>query len=245
MLAAFGIFSCSDDDPESGPAPELPAGTTVMMNFETFSAADGRTYSLGHAHRAGTHVASWKNILTMDLAIPVNAFLASDGKKAEYTNGEWVWSYEYNTNSETYQAEIHAVEADTADQAWKMFISQPGNFEGFMWMEGVSSHDLKSGQWTIYDNPENNAPALHIHWKSNGDGEITDMKYVVNKGDFIQYVFTGEEPFSAYYNIEANKQPVTIEWHLEKKNGSIIEPTHYLDDLPRCWSSSFEDIDCG
>lgn len=245
LLATFTIFSCSDDDPESGPAPELPSATTVLMNFETFSAEDGRTQSLGHALRAGTHVASWRNIMTMDLAIPVNAFLASEGKEAEYVNGEWVWAYEYNINNETYKAELHAVEIDTAGQPWKMFISQAGNFDKFMWMEGVSAKDLKSGQWRIYNNPENNTPVITIHWKSNDSDEIVDMKYVVNRGDFIHYVITGEEPFNAQYDIEANKQPVNIKWHLEKKDGSIIEPAYYLDELPRCWNSSFEDIDCG
>lgn len=247
VLLAVQIFtsSCSeDDDPGANDAPEIPPVETMVMNFETFSAADSRLQTFGNAVRAGNHVSSWREIISTDLAVPVNAFIAAQDKKASKQNDKWVWSYEYNTHGDTYKAELHALPLDSAGRPWQLFISHPGNFEKYKWIEGSSAENLRSGKWTIYSDPDSNVVALNVQWERSAEGEVNDVKYMTGKQDFIHYTRAAEGPLDGTYEIKANGQPVVIQWNTEKKNGRITEQAYFQNELPHCWDTAFEDVQC-
>lgn len=240
------LISCSGDDDGPGPGTPiqiLPA-TTILMEFETFGVASGRQETIGHAIRAGGYVAAWKKFVNTGLAVPVTGYLVSTNKSPVYIDGQWIWSVDYEIDGKNYTSKLAAENTDNGVQ-WQMDVSASGEYSNFLSMRGFSETNRESGNWDIYKYPVDSVPSLSIAWNANSNGEITTMKYTAHKNDsYIDYHWSTNDIYNGFYDISNNGNSVKIAWNRTKKNGNIVEPGYYQDDLPRCWTSSFEDDEC-
>lgn len=247
LLASQLLLSCAgDDDGDSGggrPVEILPA-TTVLMEFETFAVYNGRQESFGNAIRAGGYISSWKKYINNDLALPLTAYLVSTQLNSQFTGGASIWNAEFKLNGKQYNSTLSAMEDETG-VTWKMLISEPGAFEDFTGIEGHSASDRSSGSWSFFKYPVDSLPALTIAWNQNAEGVVDQMKYTANmEQSYLDYSLTGEANFDGSYELMNNGNAVSIGWNRDKKNGYIMEPAYYQDELEHCWNSSFEDDSC-
>ena len=66
-----------------------------------------------------------------------------------------------------------------ADQVkWEMYITKTGiePFDEFLWFEGTSKIDGKSGQWILYHSAAFPEKTVQIDWKKEAE-EVGEIKY--------------------------------------------------------------------
>ncbi len=113
IIIALGLFSsgCTKQQPE----PELPPPGSFVMEIDgmwTNSPAPGDypgILSTSNFLFAAANIYWWNSVLTVQLAVPVAAFLESFNHEPVWDNTAkaWIWSYSVNVNNDTYLAQLH------------------------------------------------------------------------------------------------------------------------------------------
>ena len=265
VLVLVPVFQSCE---KKGNPPVIPPFETMAIDFSNFStetksfqqfdlpkstvAVPNLNWSI-----AATVAGVWNTLLFVNLAVPVAAFKKALETKPSYLdNKKWQWKYSVDVLSVKYTARLTGQISSTGVK-WEMYISREGagGFAEFLWFEGTSAPDGKSGQWVLYHNWQEQVPVLQIDWKITGT-EVNSVKYTyiktgsAMKDSYIEYGLTTGD-LNAYYNVHYYESTsmlkfidVQIKWSTTGHHGRIKAPDYFGDDLWHCWDSNYNDTEC-
>jgi hypothetical protein len=251
-------LGCTDSTAPEGDPPELPPQNSLLIDFGDFA---GQPLGMAQAEadqmaglnwgRAAIVVGVWNIALTVTLATPVAAFLASFSQQPEGTEGAWVWSYNFMALGVQHTARLEARPV-SAGIEWRMYISKYGEFTDFLWYSGESNLQGTSGTWLLNLNPSDPTPFIDIEWSQAASRETFETRYTnvipgaAENGGYIHYGVTGDTPFDAFYDIygAVNDNLTEIEWNRTTKEGRTRDPLHFGDSDWRCWDTLLNDAAC-
>lgn len=256
------ILSCSKDStgPQETP-PELPPKISFVMDFSGFP-SEGKTslpkpgdlqfQSRQNWGWAAANVVVWNTVITVNLIVPVTAFLVSfNHQPVRQAAGHWMWTYNFNVGNDQFTAELHGmVSGDGID--WEMYISKQGAYSKFLWYYGGADLAYTHGEWTLNKDPQNAVPYIEIAWNRNVQDSTADIKYTnvmednADVGSYIWYGVTNEFPYDLFYEIYAEQyqNSTMIQWSSDSKAGRVRDPLHFENSLWHCWNELLEDAEC-
>ena len=267
LLVFVLFFSCQKDD--NVQTPSIPPAETMVIDFgdlgtSTKSALvdENELTTKTNWLISATTVGIWNVIIGTTFAVPVAAFKASFSQTpVKIDNNTWQWSYSVDGFTSQYSARLVGT-LQTSQVKWEMYISKTGvdSFDEFLWFEGTSALDGKSGQWVLYYSAEFPEKTIQIDWQKEGDvvGSIkyTYVRELNNQGESDSfngsYLIYGlqDETFDAYVTIHAydtqteNFTDTYVEWSRSDFSGHV-KAEHFFDDTEwHCWDSSGNDVDC-
>ena len=254
---------------KKGDPPALPSIETMKIDFSNFS-MDGKSAAAGINNKgvensnwsfAATVAGVWNTILIYNIAIPVAAFnIAVDHKPVYLSDKKWEWRYSVSAVGATYNARLTGQIRDN-DVKWEMYIDKEGvgGFGEFLWFEGTSALDGKSGQWILNHSSEFQDPMLQIDWTWDGE-KIGSIKYTYIRelnnegstdlfnGSYIEYGLTGNT-LDAYYDVHFYESviledfvDVNIEWSTTGYNGRVKAYYHFQDENWHYWDGNGNDM---
>lgn len=259
---------------KKGDPPVLPPVETMLIDYSDFvipqksSVIEGKIKGISavensNFEKAATVVGLWNLIIATKIAVPVAAFQHAFANQPVYLdNKKWEWKYSVDAIGATYTARLTGQIRD-ADVKWEMYIAKEGvdAFTEFLWFEGTSALDGKSGQWILNHSHLLNVPLLQIDWTLNNTS-VGSVRYTyimelnengdpeTFKGSYIEYGLT-TNTLNAYYNVHVNItgiqndfKEVLIEWSTENHNGRIKSSYFFQDELWHCWDGNGNDVDC-
>ncbi|MFQ5335375.1 MAG: hypothetical protein ACE5DN_04810 [Flavobacteriales bacterium] len=258
LLGSLTFTGCK----KKGDPPEIPPQETFAMDFSQFP--DGNQKMAGKTTADTTNsnwafsvltVGFWQLVVTVNMAIPVLAFAESFNHEAKYIHkdgGKWKWEYTVSDNAgNTYTAKLYGqIEDDQVN--WEMYLSKSGEYEDFLWYDGISKLDNSEGTWTLYKDPTDAVEFVDIVWHRNSDG-TSDIKYTNvepgsnSNGGYIYYGLTNDLQFDAFYDVYVIEQNnlSEIKWNTTSYYGEVRNQTHFGDNDWHCWDSLLVDTDCG
>ncbi len=261
---AFALAILSSGCVKEQPKPEIPPSSSFVMeidNIWTVTPAPltktGLDTKSNFIFGAGT-IFWWNTILSVQMVIPVAAFMESFNHDPVWdkTALSWVWSYSINVQNTSYTAELFAEIIDDHVN-WAMYISKSDGYTDFLWFTGISNTDNSSGAWVINKNPEGikddivSVPYLDISWSKNEDGtsEITYARVEpgsADNGNYIRYGITDDPDLDANYDIYSawEDNQVNIKWNTTLHYGRVLSMTHFLNPYWHCWDENFDNIIC-
>lgn len=259
---------------KKGDPPALPPSGSMTIDFNEFigtkksaliteevkniAAVENSNWT-----NASTVATIWNTLVALNIAIPVASFELAVNKKPVYLdNRKWEWKYNVPVVGATYVARLTG-QIRSSDIKWEMYISRDGvgGFSEFLWFEGTSALDGKSGQWILNHSQQFQEPMLQIDWEVTGTllGNIkyTYIRVLKNdrspdnfKNSYIEYGLT-TNTLNAFYTVHfdisgiANDfEDIFIEWSTTLHNGHIKANYYYQDDLWHCWDGSGNDVTC-
>jgi len=249
---------------KKGTPPSLPPAESMIIDFSNFVAArksgllinDPKAVENTNWTVAATVASVWNTILVLNIAVPVASFEKAVNTSPTYLDKKiWQWKYSVEVIGATYTARLTG-QAGSSNVKWEMYISKSGvgSFAEFLWYEGTTALDGKSGTWTIKASQADQTPMLQIDWTKSGT-EIGTVKYTYIKAgeafkdSYIEYGLTSNS-LNAYYNVyfwEPNKlkfTTVNIEWSTTVHNGRVKAPDYFQDSNWYCWDGNGNDIVC-
>jgi len=253
---------------KKGNPPVIPPLETMVIDFTNFITGSKSYQQLDLPKSslsvpnlnwsiAATVAGVWNTLLAVNLAVPVAAFKEALTKKPSYLdNKKWQWKYSVDVLSATYTARLTGQISSTGVK-WEMYISREGTggFAEFLWFEGTSAPDGKSGQWILYQSREEQVPVLQIDWQIK-DNEVASVKYTYiktgspMKDSYIEYGLTTGD-LNAFYNVHYYESTsmmkfidVEIKWSTSGRHGRIKAPDYFGDNLWHCWDSNYNDTVC-
>jgi hypothetical protein len=265
LLAGFAVIlvtvSCSDATEPEGDPPELPPLTSFVMDFGDFtdSPLAAPDVSLA-ATAAGTYwlrsalvVGVWNTILTVTLAPPVAAFVASFNHEPVWSadDGAWTWPYDFTVLGVQHSARLEA-RLVAAGVQWDMYITRDGSFNDFHWYTGTSNITGTSGTWILNMSPNDPTEFLDIAWSRSASGDTYELTYTnavagtAEYGSYITYGVTGDTPYNAFYDLYGAQggNLTEIEWNRTTKGGRTRDPAHFGDSDWRCWDANLDNTTC-
>jgi hypothetical protein len=182
---------------------------------------DGLGFQAASGRPVGAVVGVWNLILTVTLAPPVAAFLASFSHQPVWSDGAWTWPYDFTVLGVPHSARLEARFVPACTWSLSMGPANPTAFIDIEWNRAQSgaTYDIK------YTNV------------ATGTSEY---------GSYIRYGVTGLTPYDAFYDIYgAQADNLTeIEWNRTTKEGRTRDPAYFLDSDWRCWASNLDNTTC-
>jgi len=256
------ISGCSEDKPnEPQIPPEMPPQSSFIMDFDGFQqqiqmwddpAADLASLTLENWGWSVLSIIVWNTALTVTLAIPSAAFLASFSQEpTQQEDGSWDWTYSFTHNMIQHTAQLNGKIVNN-NVEWKMFITKDGDFENFLWFTGTSDLLALEGSWTLNYSPLDPKQFMLIEWSRNVGDETAELKYTiiesgaVNEGSYIYFGSTLDIPYDHFYNIfiSADNNMTNIQWNHTSKVGHVQDEKHFGNTDWYCWNEDLQDTDC-
>ncbi|HNW57550.1 MAG TPA: hypothetical protein PKM69_07235 [Bacteroidales bacterium] len=255
ILSASLFTSCKKD---KGEPPVLPPAESMTIDFSNFATAAKSAVSFSDIKGVNQEnwqfsavvAGIWNSILTTTLIVPVTAFkLAADQDPVYLSDKTWQWSYNSTVSGVAYQ--VRLVGQISSSVTWKLYLST-GTSNEFLWIEGTSNLDGKSGTWTINKSVTAPEAFLQIDWAKTDDS-VASVKYTYIKtseeftGSYIEYgLQTGS--YDAFYVVHyfdgAEFSDVNIEWNRTTHNGRVKSPSHFGDSQWHCWDTNLINVTC-
>lgn len=263
LLLIFLFASCNNDD-LTKVAPEIPPVETMVIDFESLGiTTKSNSIAKTNWFYSATTVGVWNLIIGTTFAIPVTAFRLAVQQQPTQT-GDLIWQWEYNVDGFTDQYTARLVgEVESASKIkWEMYITKKGidPFDEFLWFEGKSAMDGKSGQWILYQSAAFPEQMIQIDWTRENE-QIAEIIYTYVRekneqgqtdkfnGSTLTYGLKDSE-LDIYVNIHAFDIPgnafadTYIEWNRTNFNGHVKAEHFFNDTNWHCWDTEGNDIDC-
>jgi hypothetical protein len=270
-LIAGLFWGCEEKKPDP---PVLPPAESMIIDFSNFittkksaftegevkgiSAVDNSNWAL-----ASTIAGFWNLILAVNIAVPVAAFhVAVENQPVYLENKKWEWKYSVNVVGAAYKARMTGQIRDT-DIKWEMYVAKEGvgAYAEFLWFEGTTKLDGKSGQWILNHSQQFQEPMLQIDWTLNGS-DVGSVKYTYIrdlkdnrttepfKNSYIEYGLT-TNTLNAFYNVHFFESTIlnafvdaSIEWSTTNHNGRIKAFYFFQDNNWHCWDGNGNNVTC-
>ena len=269
-LVALFFWGCE----KKGTPPSLPPVGTFSIDFSDFlpgkksATIDFQNKGIaavenGNWTAASTIAGIWNLIIALNIVVPVASFnLAVNNTPVYLDNKKWEWKYNYLRIGATYKARLTG-QIRSSDIKWEMYIAREGAgaFAEFLWFEGTSGLDGKSGQWILNHSQQFQEPMLQIDWTLNG-GNIGSIKYTyirdlkdnrttdTFKDSYIEYGLT-TNTLNAFFNVHLNItgtandfEDVNIKWSTTVHNGQIQSLYYFQDAKWHCWDGNGNNTTC-
>lgn len=268
IVLAAGLFTGCE---KKGDPPVLPPVETMKMDFSNFTEARKSAPAdfgiKGVANNNWTFAATvagvWNSMLILNMAVPVAAFNLAVNKKPVYlADKKWEWRYSVEAIGATYNARLTGQIFEN-DIRWEMNLEREGigGFGEFLWFEGTSDLDGKSGQWILNHSSQFPEPFLQIDWTYDGE-KVGNIRYTYVRSlkdnrssdpfmnSYIEYGLTND-PLDAYYDVHFYESiilgafvDVNIEWSTAGHNGRVMAFHHFQDNSWHCWDGNGNDTSC-
>jgi len=226
-----------------------PAEALKLPDTQTGGAAiQGSSCSQANYNHAAGHVIFWNTALWVTLAVPSWSFVeAFNHDPVQQDDGSWVWSYEVNRVGVT--AELHGAFVD-GDVQWRMYITQSGEYDDFLWYRGRSNLPATEGTWTLKNNPTDREDWIGIEWRRSIANQTWQVTYTniragdPNEGGFIDYGIDGDNDYDAFYDIYnvVDDNLVEIDSNITTKAGRVTNEAFFGDADWRLWDENHCDI---
>jgi hypothetical protein len=249
------LISCdADQENNQDPQPVLPPEYSMAPDFNDFQ-TDGnqRNQTIENWFYAALNVSVYSAILKGGLAIPVAAFQATISQEPFYDTDEGVWAWEssFVANSNDFSIRLTADVQDGLAN-WKGYISSTSNnVEDFIWFEGQSNVNGNSGNWTLYESPQNPSAWLSTEWSSNEERTQASATFSIEKegpnvGSYIAYSIDESSDLNRFAEISNTQSGDMIEvfWSTDLKFGRVKSETYFGDTVFHCWDQDFQDVSC-
>jgi hypothetical protein len=263
MACRNGLPGPGDPGDPNEEAPDIPPESTFLIPFDDFTedndgakriGVDPTTAQFGFENWgfSALNVGAWNAIITVGLAVPVAAFVASFEHEPELEDdGTFVWTYSFNVASIMHTAELHGrIEGNNVN--WDMYITREGDYEEFNWFSGVSTLTETEGSWTLNKNPQDAVPFIEIEWHRDPDTGAYDITYTnvepgaEANGGYIAFAVDPDADRDASYTIyNAEVGNMTeIQWRRADKSGRVRAEHHFDDNDWHCWDDELQNADC-
>lgn len=261
MLSVSLLSGCKKD---KGDPPVLPPSESMTIDFSNFSAQGKGDLSISVPK--GTQTSNWEfaagvatiwnAIIYTTLAVPVYSYKMAINQTPAYLEDKtWQWSYNVSLLNLTYKARLTG-QIRTNDIQWKMYIAVDGTggYNEFLWFEGTSSLDGKSGQWILYESHSNQVPVIKIDWSVTGN-TVASVKYTYTKSgnsfkdSYIEYGRTTNS-LNSFYTIHYYNSTylqfydLNVEWSSTAHNGRVKCLGHFGDTEWYCWDGNYINVTC-
>ncbi|MFW6371703.1 MAG: hypothetical protein ACOC10_10930 [Bacteroidota bacterium] len=262
LLLLVVIFSCTKEETPQV-APVLPPAETMAIDFSKFGLTEKSVAMLrSNLFYAAKTVGVWNVIMGTTFAVPVAAFKkAIDHEPVNTGNSTWQWQYTVEGFTSQYTARLTG-KLEASQIKWEMHISKEGvdSFDEFLWFEGTSNPDGKSGQWVLYHSAAYPEKTVQVDWKKE-DVEVGEIKYSyvreknnqgeneAFKGSTLTYGLQ-DAHFDVYVNVHAcdiqtqQFADTNIEWNRTGFAGRVKSEKYFTDTNWHCWDSQGYDAEC-
>lgn len=261
LALGFILTACVKEQP----LPDLPPSESMVLEVDNIwvqsPGADAFKTGVPQSNFifAAANVYWWNIVLTVQMVVPVAAYLESFNHDAVWdrTSLAWVWSYTVDVHNTSYTAELFA-ESKTDEVHWSMYLSKEDGFTDLLWFTGISKNDGSSGSWIIHKDPDSSVkdlaesvPFLEIVWNAN-DAGITDIKYTnieensQENGSYIEFGMLDDPVYDAFYDIYRvwEENMVSIKWNSSTHEGRVLSMEHFQDPYWHCWDELFQNKAC-
>lgn len=228
-----------------GTPPTLPPANSMVIDFSSFNDA-GKTGDIESVQNwgfAATNVGIWHTLLSVQMIIPVTAYLESFNHNAQFNNGTWTWTYDFNPANNPHTATLEAF-VENNEVNWSMKISN-NNVSNFEWFTGISNLDGSGGSWSLNKSINDPSTLLEIEWDKVSNTDVA-VKYTnQNDNNYIEYGLTNSD-LNIYYDMyqAANSNLINVEWNRDNRNGRVKNQNHFGNNEWHCWDTNQQDIDC-
>jgi len=249
------MVSCnSDDENNQDPKPVMPPEYSMAPNFNDFQTeGNQRNQTIENWLYSAINVGVYSAILKGSLAIPVTAFKATISQEPFFDTeaGLWTWESSFAANSNDFSIRLTAgVVNDNAN--WTGYISSSSNnVEDFVWFDGQSNVNGNSGNWTLYESPQNPNAWISTEWSRNEDQTVGDATFTIEKagesfGSYIVYSRDKDSDFNRSVEISNTQSGdlLEIDWNSELKFGRVKSENHFGDTDFHCWDENLQDVNC-
>ena len=270
LFFLYSLFFIACDKENNDETPVLPPVESMVINLDGIQnlgksagySSDQSTMAKINWGYSALSVSTWSLLLTSTLAVPVASF-AEAFKHSPVKTGPttWQWSYSVTGFAVTYSARMVGILLSD-DIKWEMYVKKEGvnPFNEFLWFDGTSSLDGKSGQWRLNHSAEFPEELLLIDWKKEGD-EVAEVKYTYTrekndqrqtdkfKGSYLTYGFQNLT-YNAFVTIHAYQESglqfsdAFIEWNRSNYMGRVKSGSYFNDQSWHCWDSTGNDVIC-
>ncbi len=252
------VFSCTenDDGQQQGPEPVMPPESSMAPDMSMFDGEGGETNRVNTIQNwtyAAFNVGIYSGILYTHLIVPVRAFKATINQEAHFNAdaGLWVWEKNFEVPSRgTFSVRLTA-EVNGTDVNWTGYVSKSGAFENFVWFDGTSKLNGESGNWNLYESPENPQVWLSNSWEidreeGNGNTSFTVEKEGNHQGSSITYSIENGADYDRKVLIHDVKvsNEIDVQWNKASKFGRVKSEAKFQDEMYHCWGNQLQDTEC-
>jgi hypothetical protein len=260
---ALVLFGCNEEETQFNEAPAIPPVETMVIDFGSMANnTKSATFERTNWIYSATTVGAWNVIIGTTFAVPVAAFRAAiNSQHTVIDNVTWQWEYEVEGFTSQYLARLVG-KLQSDEIKWEMYITKKGinGFDEFLWFEGTSKTDGKSGRWELYHSNVFPEKTILIDWKRENEtvGEImytyvrekndqrekdnfngSTLTYGLQEGEFDIYVYVHA------WDTQINQFNDTfIEWSRSAYNGHVKSENFFNDNNWHCWDSQGNDVVC-
>lgn len=242
--------------------PILPPANSMFIDFSDFNnpSKSGTVSVKGENTSAWEFavvpVVFWNHIINTMLFVPVAAFQATiDQPPVNVADDTWEWKKSFAIGNSHFQTRLNGrISGNIVN--WKMYISLENSYSDFLWFEGTSALDGKSGQWLLYQNSDNPGKLLQIDWEVTSSSSVPHVTYTYIKndlhyGDFIEYgsLTSSGSPYNSFYSMEYYNEfagklySLDVEWNSLTNNGRVRSSDYLLGEW-YCWDSNKVNSTC-
>jgi hypothetical protein len=266
ILLSVALTGCSKD---KGTAPVLPTLNTMVIDFSDFEVAKSGG-ALSEAKDipdpdenfmfSSETVAFWDKIISEDLAVPVKALEAAQGGTAKsIADKTWEWKVSFTSGSSYTGRIVGKILSDKVE--WEIYIKGGSISAEFVWVEGTSAPDGKSGRWIMNYNNTFPEPYLQIDW-TKATSTVTPITYTYVrtlkddrspdpfKTSFLKFEsvsasLDGKFTIKVYEPVTVNNfVDVFIEWNTSLGNGKVKAEYKFGNTSYNCWDTDGNNITC-
>ncbi len=255
------IQDCKKD---KGEPPVVPPAESMSIDFSNFQT--GKKSDIAFSVPKGTQTSNWEfaagvaliwdAIISTTLAVPVASFKLVVNQTPTYVEDKtWQWTRDATVLGATFHARLTG-QITSSNVLWKMYISKDGTggYTDFLWFQGTSSLDGKSGQWTLNKSNAEPVSILQIDWTKEGTA-VGTVKYTYIetgnnfKDSYIEYGLTSNT-LNAYYTIHYYSvtylqfYDLNVEWSTTLHNGRVQCPGFFGNEDWYCWDSNYLNVTC-
>jgi len=266
VLLAVVLTGCSKD---KGSAPVLPTLNTMVIDFSDFEVAKS-SFARAAAKDipdpdenfmfSSETVALWDKIISEDLAVPVKAFQTAQTATAKWiADKTWEWSLSFTSGSAYTGRIVGKILSDKVE--WEIYIKGGSITTEFVWVEGTSAPDAKSGRWIMNYNNTFQEPYLQIDWTKpsttvtpitytyvrtlNNDRDPDPFKTSFLKFESVSASLNGKFTIMVYEPVTVQDfVDVFIEWSTTAGNGKVKAEHKFGNTDWNCWDVDKNNIAC-
>ncbi|MEX0822990.1 MAG: hypothetical protein WD008_01300 [Balneolaceae bacterium] len=236
-----------DDTEEPMESPVVPEATPAEIDLSYFQENSVEFQEQYAAFlEASGYAQAASGSLMGGLSFGEVFFGLAESSEAEFSNGEWEWTYTFSEQGETITLRLTAAEV-TDGIEWSMYIS--GNFgefnqnvDEFLFISGFTASDRSEGNWSYYYPEGGETPVMSYQWEVTSETEYTFTSTIIdpdNGNEFvISYTRTGAENTLNYTGDDLNND-IEVYWNTDTMTG-------YIDNGEeiRCWDDTFAETAC-
>ncbi len=259
IVLSLLLVSCFEKDPVAPTeSPILPPAESMKIDVSYFQKGNlDKTAGMltkNNFFNASVRVGVINVAVVVTMSVPTAVFAAAASNQPVWDSDDlkFHWIYTLTYNQLTFKADLAGwLDTKSGEAVWEMYITSNATnpkLDKFLWYEGRSKLDNKSGWWLIYDSqkPSERRYLLRLDWSIKGTENILTFKNVTvgNEGenDLLTYWVNAAEREITFWD-NSTKQTLEIYWELTKGTGYLIAPD-YNSGQKACWDESQNDVAC-